>query len=450
MPSATEPVDRLIVVIGGSPVGDLHRPPNGAVALTYRPGHLADPDPVPLSVSAPCREGPYDVTAWIDGLLPDSEQVRVRWMRQFGAASTAPFDLLASPIGRDCAGAVRFCAEDDLEGLLTRPGGVEELSEGQIAARLKLLREDHASWQPQPRPGRLDGFSLAGWQPKTALRYADGSWGRPYGDEATTHILKPSARPEMPDLDLVEHLTMAAARNLGLDAAVTWCQDFGSERTLVVARYDRVERPDGVGRVHQEDMCQALGIPPALKYQSDGGPGPDVIARLIKGVASDPDGDRRAFRDALIYGWLVASPDGHAKNYALMLSRRQVRLAPLYDVCSVLPYAEPPRLPGVRMAMKTGEDYTIREADKHPAAARLAALLGLEADETLARAHDLAAGLPDAITRAVDDLPDRQRRAGAVGVMHRRVTERARRRPGLGRRPPPARPTAGGRPPAGG
>lgn len=415
-------------MVGGSPVGDLHRSSSGAIALIYRPGHLAEPDPIPLSVSAPCREGPCDVTAWIDGLLPDSEQVRVRWMRQFGAASTAPFDLLASPVGRDCAGAVRFCAEDDLEGLLIRPGGVEELSEGQIADRLKLLREDHASWQPQPRPGRLDGFSLAGWQPKTALRCADGSWGRPYGDEATTHILKPAARPEMPDLDLVEHLTMAAARNLGLDAAVTWCQDFGPERALVVTRYDRVEGPDGrVGRVHQEDMCQALGIPPALKYQNDGGPGPDVIARLIRGVASDPAGDRRAFRDALIYGWLVVSPDGHAKNYALMLSRRQIRLAPLYDVCSVLPYAEPRSLPAVRMAMKIGEDYTIREADRLPAAAMLASRLEVGADETLTRAHDLAARLPAAITRAVDDLPDRQRRAGAVGLLHRRLTARARR-----------------------
>ena len=415
-------------MVGGSPVGDLHRSSTGAIALAYRPEHLADPDPTPLSVSAPCREGSHDVTAWIDGLLPDNEQVRVRWMRQFDAASTSPFDLLASPVGQDCAGAVRFCTEDGLPDLLTRPGGVEELSEGQIADRLRLLREDHASWLPLPRPGRLDGFSLAGWQPKTALRYADGSWGRPYGNEATTHILKPAARPEMPDLDIVEHLTMAAARNLGLDAAVTWCQDFGPERALVVARYDRVEGPGGrVGRVHQEDMCQALGIPPALKYQSDGGPGPDVIARLIRGVASDPAGDRRAFRDALIYGWLVVSPDGHAKNYALMLSRRQIRLAPLYDVCSVLPYAEPRSLPAVRMAMKIGEDYTIREADRLPAAAMLASRLEVGADETLTRAHDLAARLPAAITRAVDDLPAHQRRAGAVGLLHRRLTARARR-----------------------
>lgn len=174
-------------------------------------------------------------------------------------------------------------------------------------------------------------------------------------------------------------------------------------------------------------MCQALRTPPALKYQSDGGPGPDVIARLIRGVASDPASDRRAFRDALIFGWLAVSPDGHAKNYALMLSHRQIRLAPLYDVCSVLPYAEPRSLPAVPMAMKLGEDYTIREADRLPAAAVLASRLGLEADEILARVHDLAERLPEAITRAVDDLPAHQRQAGAVGLLHRRLTARARR-----------------------
>ena len=37
-------------------------------------------------------------------------------------------------------------------------------------------------------------------------------------------------------------------------------------------------------RVHQEDMCQALGLMPGAKYQQDGGPGiPDIVA-LIRRV----------------------------------------------------------------------------------------------------------------------------------------------------------------------
>ncbi|WP_164937065.1 HipA domain-containing protein [Bradyrhizobium vignae] len=42
---------------------------------------------------------------------------------------------------------------------------------------------------------------------------------------------------------------------------------------MVVTRYDREIDKDGVvKRFHQEDMCQALGVHPAVKYQSEGGP----------------------------------------------------------------------------------------------------------------------------------------------------------------------------------
>ncbi len=57
-----------------------------------------------------------------------------------------------------------------------------------------------------------------------------------------------------------------------LTAVVT----FGDEVAIAVERYDRVrdETTGWIARVHQEDVCQALGIRPTLKYQAEGGPGP--------------------------------------------------------------------------------------------------------------------------------------------------------------------------------
>jgi hypothetical protein len=44
------------------------------------------------------------------------------------------------------------------------------------------------------------------------------------------------------------------------------------------------------------------------------------------------------FAGALAFNWLIASTDAHAKNYGLLLAGRQIRLAPLYDIASILPY----------------------------------------------------------------------------------------------------------------
>lgn len=135
------------------------------------------------------------------------------------------------------------------------------------------------------------------------------------------------------DFDINEHLCLAAARRMGLIAAKTSIRTFEAERALVVERFDRIIEDSGaVVRVHQEDLCQALSVHPDRKYEVDGGPGAEQLGRLIREVAGDRDVAR--FFDALVYSWLVLATDGHAKNYSLLLSGHQVRLAPLYDVAS--------------------------------------------------------------------------------------------------------------------
>lgn len=157
---------------------------------------------------------------------------------------------------------------------------------------------------------------------------------------ATSHILKP-ALEGFDDHDLNEHLCLSAARRAGLMAANTRIASFDDQTAIVTERYDRVAQPNGwLRRIHQEDLCQALGLPPELKYQSEGGPTPraivDLLRQVLPGVAAD-DAVLR-FLDALVLNWLICGTDAHAKNYSLLLAGRQVRLAPLYDVASALPY----------------------------------------------------------------------------------------------------------------
>ena len=127
-----------------------------------------------------------------------------RWARDFHVSPSSPFSLLASPVGHDCAGAVRFAAPDEVDQLLNRSGSVMWLTDDQVGQRLGELREDSTAWLGQGFTGQ---FSLAGAQAKTALLYQDGRWGVPSEAAATSHILKPAVAG-FDDHDLNEHLCL--------------------------------------------------------------------------------------------------------------------------------------------------------------------------------------------------------------------------------------------------
>jgi serine/threonine-protein kinase HipA len=302
--------------------------------------------------------------------------------------------MLATPVGHDCAGAVRFGAPDDVGELLARPADVTWLSDDDVAQRLRDLRQDATAWLGRDFTGQ---FSLAGAQAKTALLHEGGRWGVPSGSAATSHILKPAVAG-LDDHDLNEHLCLDAARRAGLVVARTRVAQFGDETAIVVDRYDRRRLGGRLVRIHQEDVCQALGVAPWRKYQNEGGPSAQDVARLLRAVMPPRVADEALWRllDALAWNWLIAGTDAHAKNYSLLLAAGEVRLAPLYDVASVLPYGIHEKK--LRLAMKIGGSYDVFPyRNTWPRAAQD---LGLDPERVLERVADLAARAPDAIADA--------------------------------------------------
>ncbi|MGH9039147.1 MAG: type II toxin-antitoxin system HipA family toxin [Acidimicrobiia bacterium] len=418
--------DTLVVALGGVVAGVLERDRNG-VRFNYDDAYLDRPGATPLSVSMPLQARTHRsaaVTPWLWGLLPDNADVLERWARRFQASATSPFSLLATPVGRDCAGAVQFIPPERVDHLLGRPGSVQWLDDDQVAVRLGALRADTAAWLGPDFTGQ---FSLAGAQAKTALFFDGTRWGVPSGAAPTTHILKP-AIAGLDDHDLNEHLCLDAAGRVGLLVARTRIVRFARLTAVAVDRYDRRRVGGKVERIHQEDLCQALGVAPQRKYQADGGPGPRTIARLLRDVvrpATVADMAVQAFLDALAWNWLIGGTDAHARNYSLLLAGDQVRLAPLYDVASVLPYDGVDEMK-LKMSMKIGGDYRLKA---HSASTwkEVAAELGLDATRTLARVAELAVAAPDAFRdaaaasdvkalrrpltrRLVDAVADRSRR----------------------------------------
>ncbi|HEX6473361.1 MAG TPA: type II toxin-antitoxin system HipA family toxin [Streptosporangiaceae bacterium] len=389
------PARALRVLLYDAPVGELTQD-----TTRFRFGYDADlaervADPTPVSLSMPLERRDHSgdaVAAFLWGLLPENPAVLARWAREFQVSVANPVALLEH-VGLDCAGAVQFVRPDD--PYERDPGGVEWLTEAGVAHLLRTLRRDATAWHGGLEDGQ---FSLAGAQSKTALVHEKGRWGRPWGRAATTHILKP-AIPGLTDQDINEHLCLSAVRRLGLAAATTAVSTFEDQTALVVERYDRVRDGDRWARVHQEDLCQALGVHPVNKYQADGGPSPQDIVDLLRAV--QPTDQAResimAFVDALALNWWLAGIDAHAKNFSVLLSGDSVRLAPLYDISSALPYPDLMNPHKLKLAMKIGQEYRIKYIGRREWI-RLARDLSLDADAVLDRVRWLGEALPDAMS----------------------------------------------------
>jgi serine/threonine-protein kinase HipA len=347
----------LIALLGGKEAGLVRKDGRGRLSFSYDDAWRSATDAYPLSLSMPLgakEHGSAVIEGFLWGLLPDNEQVLSRWAAKFHVSARNVFGLISN-VGEDCAGAVQFVTPERLIAVRSgKADNVEWLSESDIAKRLETLRADHAAWRLPRDTGQ---FSLAGAQPKTALLLQNGRWGIPSGRLPTTHILKPPTGHFDGHAEN-EHICLMLARGLGLPAARSRVMRFKGEIAIVIERYDRQHKGNDIVRVHQEDVCQALGIMPTKKYQNEGGPSAYTIVELLRTYSTDRQEDLDTFIAAMGFNWLVAGTDAHAKNFSLLLGGRRVRLAPLYDVASILPYDEFD-LQKVKLAMKIGGEYKL-------------------------------------------------------------------------------------------
>ncbi|WP_028225529.1 type II toxin-antitoxin system HipA family toxin [Paraburkholderia ferrariae] len=337
----------LSVWANGERVGAWVLPAGGDMELHYDAGWKQSAVGRPLSLSLPFGIGARPLRGervhnYFDNLLPDSPQIRRRIATRFRTETVEAFDLLKA-IGRDCVGAVQLLDEDEV------PANVEAIDGTPLSeAAIERLLLETAGTLPGGEAGDDEAgelrISLAGAQEKTALLYHEGQWHLPHGATPTTHILK------LP-LGLIGHrkvdfqtsvenewLCLAVLRAYGLPVSEARIETFGAQKVLSVERFDRAWSTRGaLLRLPQEDFCQALGVPPHRKYESQGGPGMREIAGILR-QSQRPLQDIETFLGAQIAFWMLAAPDGHAKNFSLrLLPGGRFQLAPLYDVMSIWP-----------------------------------------------------------------------------------------------------------------
>lgn len=333
----------LDIWMNGLYVGRWERTRQGADQLTYDRAWMGAPEGRPLSLSLPFTQGGVPlrsplVAAYFENLIPDNERILRRLRDRYRAASRSAFDLLAA-IGRDCAGAVQLVPAGEEPG---DPRRIEAraLNEAAVA---RLLRDTTTGGPLGAQEADAFRLSIAGAQEKTALLRHRGRWCIPQGATPSTHIFKlplglvGNLRADLGDSVELEWLCMEIARACGLPVAEVEIGRFEDQKALVVTRFDRARSRDGTWwqRIPQEDCCQAFGLPPSRKYETDGGPGMRRIMELLRGSETAGE-DRAIFFKAQILFWMLAATDGHAKNFSLrLLPGGAYRLAPLYDILSV-------------------------------------------------------------------------------------------------------------------
>lgn len=291
-----------------------------------------------ISLSLPLSQGsfsPAESRPFFEALLPEGA-VREQIARQLKLAASDSFGLLGE-LGRDCAGALQIVEAKRMSGTPS----VDWLEDRALNALIEELPNHPLGVHADNRSLRL---SLAGVQHKAVLvRDSRGRFGRPLGGMPSSHILKPELPgSEYSGLASNECFCMRLAASCGLSTAAVELVTLSGRRCLVVERFDRELAEWPPRRIHQEDLCQALGLTPDFKYQKDGWrlPSHRALAELLNEHSAAPGIDRLAAAQAVVFNFLVGNADAHAKNISLTHLRDGVRLAPLYDVVSTAAYPE--------------------------------------------------------------------------------------------------------------
>lgn len=309
----------------------------GRMRLTYTHDALVRyPLGVPLlSLSLPLSAERYAhglVRPFLDGLLPEGEPRQVI-ANDLGLLREDTYGLIEA-LGRDCAGAIVIQLAHQPAPPEPTVLTAEPLSDAEIGELVSNLRS-----APLGVSGRVR-ISLAGVQEKLLLtRVPDGRWGRPVHGTPSTHILKPEI-DRFPQTVENEAFCMRLARGLGLSVPRVDTTTIAGRHIIIVERYDRIVGPDGsVERIHQEDFCQAMGIPPEKKYEEDGGPSLRRIAEMLRDVAAA--GSLDDLLRVVTLNVAICNGDAHGKNYSLLHDPSgALRLAPAYDLVCTLVYGD--------------------------------------------------------------------------------------------------------------
>lgn len=344
---------RLTVWWDSAPVGALSVDRHGEMRFAYVESWLGDPAKPPLSFSLPKRAETFsrrECRPFFDGLLPEA-MPRDAVARALGVSAANEFKLLEA-LGGDVAGALTIWPEGEAP-----PSAPERFVSRVLPERELIDLLDTLPVRPFLAGDSGLRLSLAGAQSKIPVVLERGEIALPAPGQPTTHILKPPIE-RLEGTTENEALCMRLAASLGLSVAPVEIRTVGNRRFLLVERYDRARNENGrIIRLHQEDFCQALGVPPDRKYAAEGGPTFKDCFDLLRRAATRPAVEVLKLLDAAIFNLMIGNADAHGKNFSLIHRNGAIELAPLYDLLCTVAYSDL----SPKMAMKYAGRTTLED-----------------------------------------------------------------------------------------
>lgn len=323
---------QLSIYAGEHLVGHLNEGDANGMSFIYAPNWLANPDAVPLSPELPLADQVFHgdhVSSFFENLLPEGDVLD--FISKAAHISSGNIFGLLERFGGDTAGAFSILPEGMLPS--DQPHYLP------VTPESILQWFDRSRGIPLDLSGEQARMSLSGAQDKmTVFIDANGNISIPLGAAPSSHIIKPSLqhRHDIPNTAINEAMIMMLAHHIKLDVAeVRYVAELGA---VVISRYDREIGPDGrLHRLHQNDLCQVLGIPSGKKYESEGGPSLKTCFQAVLERSAQPALDKKRLIEWVIFNVLVGNMDGHAKNLSLISIGKRTRLAPFYDlVCTTV------------------------------------------------------------------------------------------------------------------
>jgi serine/threonine-protein kinase HipA len=320
------------------PIGTLYKTTNNAVRFQYSADFLAMNDAVPISLSLPLTDEPYNdplTRAYFNNLLQERDAPLQAIMERKQIARDDLIGLFTH-LGKDCAGAISVLPSGAPPSKV--PGNLASDYEALSDQKLTDIVEALAARRKLPE-GLQDPSPLAGVQSKISLTLLpNGRFALPINlsGAPTTHIIKIPDRDHASD-PKHEKATLELARLCGFTVADAECRKINQTEVLIITRFDRALNENGqITRIHQEDFAQALGLAPALKYQRSGEIGHRFDCKSIVKIldqTSDPGDSKLKFIAATFFDLLTGNVDGHAKNHAILYQyTSRPQLAPRYDL----------------------------------------------------------------------------------------------------------------------
>ena len=316
--------------------GRLTRSISGSISFTYEPTYIKQNLPA-LSISLPFREAPYRgqiVKAFFFGELPAFLSRRITLTRQIRRMlwNCAPGSFARGHRER-YTGLSEWKRWVWLTERGMETGAIDlypvHVSLPFLSDETETILDSKTIYQIKTNPKAYASVSGKNCAMPVRIDQDHLVLVRSRGPTLSTHFVKHVGDEDRASIEL---FCMRLACSVGIETPDTEIRSIDGNPCYLIRRYDRVQSGSEIKVLHQESICQALGIPVGVWLERHGAPGIKTILALLHKYSANPERDKTQYLSRFIFGYLTGCLDVNGRNLSLVYRNGLPELAPAYDL----------------------------------------------------------------------------------------------------------------------